>query len=349
MSSVNTGGQVIGWKYSTPLKADELNTFHAGMCNPGLLTRPYFQQGNATVNSVDINIYPFAMLVVPYDKYNTYQDENGNKPILRLVKITTTSLLPLTVASNDVAIGFRYSFVNDETKIAQPQWYGEFITLDFDALQTFKHDPDNNGNPQGIIIATVQTYRNENQMFYSITSSGADISDALLRDEGWDPNCWLSVRHPFRLTNSQDAYNILEVRKHNDVYESYMNGNSGLVRLSAANMVYELDKTLEPFEGSDVNKNGTRGFMPYNWCCFSLQSGGFRLSDHSNTSPLQSPIEHTHGGIFAVVDATNTNYGNIGAAGMGGDSKSFTNTLKIIPVQKEDINIYYNDNTLVIN
>ena len=87
MSSVNQGGQYIGWKYSTPLKADELNTFHAGMCNPGLLTRPFFQLGSATVNSIEINIHPFAMLIVPYDKYNTYQDESGNKPILRLVKL----------------------------------------------------------------------------------------------------------------------------------------------------------------------------------------------------------------------------------------------------------------------
>ena len=124
-----------------------------------------------------------------------------------------------------------------------------------------------------------------------------------------------------------------------DSINRYINGNSGCVELS--NLTYILDTTI-PAEKPEENENGTRGFMPSNYNLFSLQSRGFYLSDGADTMP----IKKTHGGVFALVDAYNT---NLGPKGMGGDGTSFTNKLKISPVKQEDINIYYDNNTLVIN
>lgn len=334
MSQVNTGGQILGWKFSTALKADELNTFFMDCSGPGLLTRPCFQYSKPTSAGIEITIYPFAMLVAPSDKYNQFyvngsvsNEEGDKKPTLKLVKITTTALLTLTVSNSDVAIGFSYSFAN--SGVLTSQWYGEFVTLDAQKLEEFKN------NHSGIIIATVQNRVNATgSRFFSITTNGADISDALLRQEGWNPRCWLSVVHPYRAVSNK--YNRLEVRCHNDLYDGYINGNSGCVELS--NLTYILDNTLYP----DENENGTRGFMPNNYNLFSLQSRGFYLSDGANSMP----VTKTHGGVFALVNAYDTNLGPIG---MGGDQTSFTNRLKISPVAQEDINIYYDNNTLVIN
>ena len=332
-SNVDIGKQNIGWKFSTPLQADYLNSFLAGITNPGLLTRPHFQLGTPTSAGIDVTISPFSLLMVPNDKFITeYVDENNKHPILKVVKLTTTVNSPITISQSDIAIGFEYSFTTNGTN-AQAQWYGEFVPLDSTEIDSFLHDE--NGNPKGIIIATVQYYNNEGKGYYSISTNGADISDALLREEGWNPNCWVSLVHPSRTVSGR--YNKLEVRKHNNHYSGYMNGNLGCVRL-ADNLYYNFDRTIFPA----INEHGERGFMPYNYTLFSLQTKGFYDSDASDTMP----IEKTHGGVFAIVDASNV---NPPSKGMGNNNTFFSNKLKISPVQKEDINIYYNNNTLVIN
>jgi hypothetical protein len=85
-----------------------------------------------------------------------------------------------------------------------------------------------------------------------------------------------------------------------------------------------------------TNPNGIRGIMPENYNSFKLQSDGFAISECADSLP----IEKTSGGIFALVDASVNNQKL--------DGSSFTNNLKIIPVEQEDINIYFDDKTLFI-
>ena len=332
-SNVDSGKQYLGWKFSTPLQADYLNTFLAGITNPGLLTRPQFKLGQPTSAGVDVTISPFSAIIVPNDKYITQTvDENNKHPILKVIKVTTTSPVVITVGHSDIAIGFEYSFTTNGTT-TQAQWYGEFVPLDPTDIADFMTGAD--GNPKGIIIGTIQFYEESGSKTYSITTSGADISDALLREEGWNPACWVSVVHPSR--TDAGRYNRLEVRKHNDSYVGYMNGNSGCVELY--NQGYNLDPSLFPVSGN----HGERGTMPYNYNCMSLQSAGFQLRGGSDTMP----VPKTPGGVIALVDAKNV---NPAPQGTGNNNTFFTNKLKISPVIQEDINIYFDEdiNTLVI-
>ena len=316
MSTVNVGSQRIGWKFSTPLQADYLNTFSAGLTTPGLLTRPLIVP-SVTSYGADIVIHPFSLLIPPEDKIdNRIKDENGEVIFQKVVKITTTDNILLSITPETVAIGFSYTFTNNF--ITQSQWYGEVVVLDMADLVEFK----------GIIIATCQNYRSpENTMHYSITTSGADISDALLIKEGWNPQKWLSVIHP---TRSNGIFNKLEVRTHNNSYSGYMNGQVGLVKQE--NLTYQFDYAVDHI----YNPDGIRGLMAKNFSGFKLQSMGFGLAEQNDTLP----IEKTSGGVFALVDATDVNrmeYNN-----------SFVNKLKIYPVHQEDINFYIDGTTAYI-
>lgn len=322
MATANQGLQRIGWKFSTPLQADYLNTFIAGFSTPGLITRPFIDKKTSS-GGAEIVIGPFSLLINPSDTVSDKTDADNNKLAQKMVKITTTNDISISISENTIALGFDYTFSDPGTASTQSQWYGEVKALsenNFSGEDAFK----------GIIIATCQKFENATGMkFYSVTTNGADISDLLLMKEGWNPNKWLSVISPRRaVTQGGPYYNKLEVRSHNDSYLGYMNGNSGLVELS--NLTYSMETN------PSINPDGTRGFMPKNYNAFKLQSAGFDIAECSDTLP----IEKTSGGIFALVDASIVNAGN--------DKDSFTNNLKIKPVQQEDINIYYDDNTLFI-
>lgn len=323
MAQVDVGQQKIGWKFSTPLQADYLNTFLAGVTTPGLLTRPKFSLVR-TSTGVDVTIFPFSLLIVPTDRKSTEEDENGRYPVQRLVKITTTTNVTLSASYSTVAIGFTYSFTNNS--FTQTQWFGEFVFLNGEQIRTF----------DGLIIATVQCYENLTstgmERFYSVSTSGADISDALLREEGWNPDCWLSLVHPARTLNGR--YTMLEVRKHNERYIGYISGHDGFKRLS--NLTYSFDGSILP----EIN-SGDRGFMPHNFNLFNLQSTGFSLCDGAD----ELPISKVHGGIFAMVDASAV---NMEPQGTGNNYNSFANKLKIYPVKQEDVNIYYENDTFIV-
>lgn len=327
-SSVDVGQQRIGWKYSTPLQADYLNTFLAGLSTPGLLSRPVITYGQGTSSGIDITINPFSMLIVPSDKYdNSAIDVYGNTIPLYAVKVTTTTKVTMTVSASDIAVGFTYSFTNNGN--TQTQWYGEFRSLDVTDLDDFIN------SQHGLIIATIQKYETGNTVYYSINTRGADISDVLLREEGWNPKCWLSLVHPIRSNGGK--YDSLEVRNHNSRYSGYISGNSGCRRINVDEVSY-------------VIPGGERGGMIKNYSGFSIQSAGFALRDSNNTMPLTK----VHGGMFALVNATNVNSSDPNSPygpGEGSDITAFSNKLEIYPVTQEDINIYYDDvtETLVIN
>lgn len=329
MSVVDVGQQRIGWKFSTPLQADYLNTFLAGFSNPGLLTRPKIDVVLSNLGA-DITIHGFSILIVPTDKKAVIVDENGKTPIQRLVKITTTADVLLSITKETVAIGLTYSFTNN--MITQSQWYADIVVLDASKIETF----------DGIIIATSQSFTNPTtgKTSFSVTTSGADISDALLLEEGWNPHKWLSLIHPKRakwtytkdgVTITNYMFNRLEIRNHNDSYKGYMNGIAGLVEHNSC--VYNMDTNIDP----STNPEGIRGFMPGNINGFKLQTLGFGIAETGSELPLTK----TSGGIFAMVDATNVN--NIG------DYNSFANKLKIYPVFEEDLNCYFDNDTKTLN
>lgn len=320
MAESNVGGQRIGWKFSTELQAEYLSTFLYGLSNPGLLTRPEITVSLATVTPT-VTFGTFSMLIEPTDL--------KNKGIL--TKITFTNNADILISESIVAIGFTYSFRNGIYE--QSEWYGEFNALT--QAEAVNYD--------GIIIATVQNYKDANDnIYFSVTTSGADISDALLRYEGWNPNCWLSVVSPRRAVNGK--FNQLEVRKHHDRFTGYISGNSGVLRLS--NCVYDIPQT------PNINPDGTRGFMPHNYNIFKIQSNGFSICEEGLdglTPPdSETPIVRQPGGVFAMVDASAVNPENGTPSGSGTMATAFTNKLVILPVEREDINVYYHENTLFI-
>ena len=328
MGQVQIGGQLIGWKYSTPLKADHLNTIISGLSGPGLLTRP-MTEVIASNNGASVTIHPFSLLVYPTDKISADTDEDGNLLCPRMAKITTETTIDLTIFQETIAIGFTYSFKDENSPTPQSAWYGEAVALTGDSIGNFK----------GIIILTCQNYVNASgSTVYSVSTSGADISDALLLKEGWNPRRWLSLVHPIRskYNGVSGFYNRFEIRSHNDLYKGYINGNSGTV-------YFENESDLTTIINSDDDEDIT-GNLPYNYTTFKFQSAGFNRAEGSD----ELPIERTSGGIFAIVDATKQKY----AAEHPSDSNpqdAFTNKLKIYPVEEEDINVYYYDDTIVIN
>ena len=114
-ATANVGVQKIGWKFSTPLQADYLNTFIAGFSSQGLLTRPKMQP-TTTSYGADVTIQPFSLLIVPEDTIpngsvsESTTDEDGNILLQKLVKITTTTQIKISITEQIVALGFKYSF-----------------------------------------------------------------------------------------------------------------------------------------------------------------------------------------------------------------------------------------------
>lgn len=327
MATANQGLQNIGWKFSTPLQADYLNTFISGFSSEGLITRPKISAARSG-QGANIVIGPFSLLIYPSDTKSkgntTYSfDENDDPLTQKMVKITTTNSIDLSITNETIALGFTYSFTDPTSGKAQSQWFGEVKALsanDF-AGEGF----------EGIIIATCQWKEivATGQKNYSVTTSGADISDFLLIKEGWNPKKWLSVISPRRaVIQGRAGYDRLEVRCHNDIYGNpahkgypvgYINGNSGLTKIE--NPYYDIGDAY--------------GTMPKIYNAFKLQSSGFSIAECSDTLP----IEKTSGGIFAIVDATPI---------VSNTDTALTNKLIIKPVEQEDINIYYDDNTLFI-
>ena len=324
MSTTNIGEQVIVWKYTTPLRADYLNKLIAGVTTPGLITRPKLTVTTAS-GTGSITINPFSLYIEPHDKKADFEDENGNHPIVNLVKVYVTKATTLIVNESAVALGFTYSFSNTDGT-DQPLWYGDFVVLTASDIAEF----------DGVIIATIQHYKDTTSgiTYYSARTSGADISDALLREEGWDPNCWVSLVSPRRMNveNGGTGYlNQLEVRSHNDQFAHYISGHAG------CDMHRDLRYT---FPNTDVNfdPTGERALkLPARYCAFNVNSEGFNLSDSSDTLP----IEHVHGGILTVVDA------QCSMAPVDNQT-AFANNLNIKPNNQEKINCFFSEGTMYV-
>ena len=303
MGTVNVGGQKIGWKFSTPLQAEYLNTFISGVTSEGLVTRPICSASPST-DTATISIGKFSMFVKPWD----VTDNNT------LVKVTTTSDITMTVDATIVAIGFEYSFRKDGTP--QSQWFGSFEALDRAKAKNYK----------GVIVATLLNYKSSSgTRNFFLSSYGADISDCLLLSEGWDPTCWLSLVSPRRMLNEAHGtghLNQLEVRRHNDSYKGYLNGLGGCVYIDSPRYTIPTDVMLDP--------NGERGVMlpgTYNLFNLTTDESKFNLCNYGN----EFPILHTKRGIFAMVDKSKFN----------ADANTFVNNLNFIPVSKEDLNMWF--------
>ena len=359
MGNSAIGNQTIGWKFKTLLEGKPLTEIMSEITTPGLLSRPKFTPTDtASVEGQPWTVGPFVMAIQPSDLQTEREsadiDENGNQFIRYLTKISTASPVDIFVKPSDIAIGFSYTFapLSGDGSALSPQenWYGDIVILTSDNIRDFK----------GIIIGTVQHYvdvvEGESKHYYSITSSGADISDALLEKEGWDPRSWLSVIHPKRAIQDGDVkYNKLELRCHNHqigvgdtvgVSEpQFITGAYGVKQLNATNTVYTF-KTDD-----ETNPQGIRGFMPANYNGFSIQSGtsddttglmpktweeGVTPIDCSDTLP----ITKQSGNIIALVDATNVNIGD--------STTSFVNRLKIYPVKQQKYNVYLDNQVLYI-
>ena len=331
-STVNIGGQQIGWKYSTPLQAEYLDTFISGITNPGLVTRPNMT-AVATGDVGTVTIKPFSLFIEPNDKINeSPYDENNKRVIKYLIKVTTTVSVSLEIGTETVAIGFDFQFAKDS--IPQSQWYGTFKALSMSEAETY----------EGIIIATVcNVVRSDNQeRIFSVRTNGADISDVLLREEGFDPHCWLSVVSPRRMSVEKGGtglLNRLELRTHNELYEGYINGYAGC--LYQDNLHYD-------FTGNtDTDK--IRGIeIPGIYNVFSHNTEGLSLSDYTDVKPTSAnPLLHTSGSPCAVVDCSDIRQ-IVGSTPGFSWNTAFVNRVKIKPCVKENVNIYIDDNIMYI-
>lgn len=315
MGSVNQGGQRIGWKYSTPLQADYLNTFIAGMTTPGLVTRPSFVFSPGA-GSTMLTIGKFSMFV------NPTEDKNEGEP-RRLIKVSTTSSVQLTIDSTIIAIGFEFSFTPN-SGIAQSQWFGDFKALT-------KSDVSNpNGEyaegKNGLIIATLMHRQVGNTFYHWVSTSGADISDCLLREEGWDPCRWVSLISPRRIGGVGGYLNKLEVRKHNKAFDGCVNGITGCVNFKNNQALTQWEVPSDGPGSSDPN--GEWGVLiPNKYTLFEFNATGLSASKGAEAFP----IENTPGNILA--------YGDKSA--MSGDGTNFMNHYEIHPVDQEKINVWF--------
>ena len=336
MSVYNYGDQKIGWKYSTPLKADYLSTFIAGFSQPGLVTRPAMII-TTTETGANVTIRPFSLLIQPSDMKTDVTDENGNNIIVRLAKVTTESNVTVPIDENTRAIGFRYMFKQHSQETGQSEWYGDFVALDTNAIRG--SDPF-----EGIIIATCMCNINNDtsDKYFSVTTSGADISDLLLKEEGWNPNCWVSLVSPRRavLSNDKITYTKLELRNHNSSFASYVNGTSGCNYISAPTYTFINNGDVTGIYESGViyhTVSDTKTPFIYNGICFN--SNGLTCTDYGNSIPLSN----TQGGILAIAESVHS-----GSTCTDTLAESFTNRIKLYPCIKEQLNIYVSDNTLYI-
>lgn len=321
MGNVNVGSQQITFKYSTPLQADYLNIMFNKVSSAGLCSRPWFVCGEGTDESVPVTIGQFSAVVHPTDDNTNPEklivDENGVAITTRMVKVSTQSTVNTNIIPNNTcAIGFTYSFTTNESSLT-PQWYGSFEPLSKEQAQNYK----------GIIVATVMTREVADTWYTSITTSGADISDLLLKEEGWDCCRWLSLISPRRLSNGN--FNRFELRRHNELWNGYMNGHAGCVSQNA--LIITVPDT------TGIMKDGNDDPMDYS--LVKHNSEGLTIAQQSTTMP----ISKTDGGIIALIDSTIPI-----AKKAEQDGSSFTNQAVIKPCLREEINIYVDQDCLMI-
>ena len=321
MSTVNKGEQTIVWKYTTPLRAEYLNKLISGITTPGLVTRPKCTVTTASGTGTVI-INPFSLFIEPHDKKTDFESEDGRHPIMSLVKVYVEKPVEMIINTTAVAIGFTYSFSNNGSD--QPLWYGDFVVLAASDMADF----------DGVVIATVQHYLDTGTgiTHYSVRTSGADISDALLVEEGWNPHCWVSLISPRRInieSGGTGCYNQFEVRTHNDKFSHYISGHAGLDLFHNLRWNFPIDVNFDP--------DGQRGTkMPARYCAFNVNSEGFTLCDSSETLPMMN----VHGGILAVVDVFCSRGGN--------PDTSFANQMVVSPNDQEKINCFFDNETMFI-
>lgn len=310
MSTNNIGGQDITWKYSTPLKADYLNILMNKVSSEGLCVRPKFSVLSSGT-SVSVTIFPFSMVVHPYDDVSVSVDENGEPFTAKMVKVNLNSQVTVAIDSTHIALGFDYSFRNNG--VATSQWYGDIRAL---TLEDVIGSAASGKEPyKGIIIGTIIHYTTSTgSLEHSVSTMGADISDLLLTEEGWDCKRWVSLISPRRFNLSHSEYDELELRCHNELYSGYMNGHMGTV--FHENLRVQLPSTGTIGSKFTLVKHNTEGF--------SFAQSGDEL-----------PIPHTDGGVLAVYEEI----------GIGPGSAYFTsNGSRIRPCRTEEINLFVIEN-----
>lgn len=322
MAVSNIGAQQITFKYSTPLQAEYLNIMLSGSTSEGLCTRPKITTGSVSGSgesaTCDITIYPFSMIIHPSDD-DIITGESGVSYNTRTVKVTTQENVILTVSAGTRAIGFKYSFRAD-THQTVTQWYGDWEVLSQNDLFDY----------EGIIIATTIIHTTAQNATCSVTTQGADISDFLLREEGWDCNRWVSLISPRRLGGS-GKFDKLELRKHNEAFSGFINGHAGCVKQE--NLTIEIPSGDAGYMDIEPNLYTRYNLIKHN-------SEGLSWAQRSDTMP----IEKTDGGILAIYDATIPNQGAIESR----SAYTYSNLAKIHPCVREEINIYLDDETLVL-
>ena len=333
MGSLNEGAQEITYKYSTPLKAEYLNNLFNKVSSEGLCSRPRFVLSQGGVGSTqDVTICKFSLIIHPRDDINQFDiDEDGNQFTTKMVKVTTTANHQLYLGAGTVAIGFTYRFTTDQGGTSS-QWFGQFHALTLSDIRgTAERDPFD-----GIIIATVITHRANSTTFWSVSTRGADISDLLLSEEGWDCKRWVSLISPKRPGFSR--YDKLELRCHNEPFEGYINGHLGMVKQDSSNTVlslplYQAQQETAGDYGILSDSEGTR----FKYALVKHTTEGLKFAQMSNVDTL---VQNTDGGVLALVDSA-TNLPDMISYG-----DDFSNRLLIKPVVPEQINIYYDGNVL---
>ena len=336
MSEHDEGIQSIGWKYKTPLKAEELSPILSGYATPGLLTRPMLTPTEQNVNAkVKLNITPFSVIIYPDDYQtlyynNLYKDEDGN-PIQRsVVKVTTRE----TISSIDlgetwkdcVAIGMKFSYYSNTSNV-MTMTYADFIALKAEDVQSFN----------GIIIATVLKRAVGNDTKIAVTTSGADISSLLLEREGWNPECWPSLTSPRENANLYKNYDETEYTEDADRKK-----NLRIVLRDRYNKLYSASGSNSGYINTHLGlkqiENGIdKNYIPIDRKVFTSLRSAIVL-DYNGMSlvkdiQLDTPCD---GSIIALINASTAETEK---------SRLFANEIKLLPCKHENQNMYWTKST----
>lgn len=306
----------VTWKYQTPLVSSSLNFMLYGFSGPGLCSYP-----KITVSTNEVTVGPFSLICQLYGS----DDKKCNK----MVKVATTLENRIAITTNTVAIGFEYTH-NDQSSN-----YGEIKALDAEDASNYK----------GVIIASV--YWN-NGISYA-TSEGADISDYLLKEQGWDCNKWVSLISPRR--RSDDKL-YLELRNHNNLWGAPVSidpsateaitkndglqftvGPAGLYQWNPTKSKIEISFNGQLIDNKLINNPYTPIRQTENE--FGLIENLSDYDDNYNSFPT-SEIEYMEGGIISIYSKPNlTNVNNI-----------FESQKLLYPVYQRQTNMYLKEGIL---
>lgn len=180
----------VVWKYKTPLNSDYLNILMNGT-TPGLVTLPSIE-----LRTESAVIGAFSAFVKPVDAQNNYIEDEIIKVQINVEKEIEGIIADTVSIAGVRGIGLRVVDTGDGTEVFIEPVMGADCP-----------------NYKGIFIAAAYNDGDD----FNCSVNGAEYSDLLLTQLGYDPSFWLSPASPRRNKDLQYYPTRWEFRSANDV------------------------------------------------------------------------------------------------------------------------------------